>query len=143
MSLTDLKNDLRTGIEGLDYEHRRLVGVMEAICENFERAEAARTVTGWFGELYADVSAHFALEETLMRKSRYAAYRAHKADHERLLERICTMMKSQEEGKCADCGLTLRTCLEAWFGQHAREMDAALANLPAPDQHGTLPVAMR
>jgi hemerythrin-like metal-binding protein len=129
MSLTSLKDNFRTGIKGLDYEHRKLVGVMEAICYNFERAAATGTVSGWFGELYAQVSAHFALEEALMRKERYVAFEAHKADHERLLDQIRTMMESYEDGKCADCGLSLRACLEAWFAGHAKEMDAGLRNL--------------
>jgi hemerythrin len=129
MSLTSLKDGLRTGIDGLDYEHRKLVGVMEAICDNFERAEAAGTVSGWFGELYAEVSAHFALEEALMHKKKYAAYEAHKAHHERLLEQIRSMMESCEAGKCVDCGVSLRACLEAWFAEHVREMDVGLRNL--------------
>ncbi len=129
MSLTSLKDGLETGIKGLDYEHRRLVGAMEEICDNFEQVESRRTVSGWFGELYAETSAHFALEETLMRNSRYAAYETHKADHERLLERIRSMMESYEDGKCLGCNLSLRACLESWFAAHARDMDAGLCNL--------------
>lgn len=129
MSLTSLKNGLRTGIESLDYEHRRLVGVMGLICNNFEQAAPVRTVSNWFGELYADASAHFALEEALMCKSNFATYEAHKADHERLLDRIRNIMEANETGKCANCSVSLRTCLEAWFSKHVREMDTGLSKL--------------
>ena len=59
MSLTSPKNDVNTGIESLDHGRRRLVGVMEIICDNFEHAEITLTASDWFGELYVEVSAHF------------------------------------------------------------------------------------
>lgn len=129
MSLDSLKNDIRTGIDSLDHGHRRLVGVMETICDNFERAEAARTASDWFDELYTEVSAHFALKEAHMGKKGNSSFEAHKADHERLLEQIRSKMESYELGKCAGCGVSLRNCLEAWYAEHAREMDMGLCNL--------------
>ena len=52
MSLSTLKNAVNTGVEGLDREHNRLVGVMQEIAANFERQGTAERVSGWFGELY-------------------------------------------------------------------------------------------
>lgn len=129
MSLVNLKNGLNTGIKGLDYEHRKIVGLMETICDDFSAAEAAGTVSEGFGELFANVSAHFALEETLMRNSGYPGYEAHRAHHEQLLERIRLMMDSWEDGKCVDCGMGLRSCLEDWLSEHVRTMDAGLRDL--------------
>ncbi|MCK5273415.1 MAG: hemerythrin family protein, partial [Alphaproteobacteria bacterium] len=113
MSLNSLKDKLDTGIDSLDYEHRKLVGVMEEICDSFERAESS--VSDLFGRLYAEASAHFALEESIMREKKYAFYDAHKADHEQLLDRIRFMMEAYEAGQCADCGTSLRACLEEWL----------------------------
>ena len=129
MSLTSLKNNLMFGIESLDYEHQRLVGVMETICDNIESKQPSYMISDWFGELYAEVSAHFALEEALMSKKGYVSVEAHKADHERLLELIRSKMESFEKGMCVDCGMSLRTCLEMWYSKHAKEMDVELRNL--------------
>ena len=126
MSLASLKEELRTGIDSLDYEHRKLVGVMEALCDSFDNAPSTGAVSDSFDVLYAQVSAHFAREERLMREKRYAFYDAHKTDHERLLEQIRHMMEAYEEGKCADCGMSLRTCLETWLADHVRNADTAL-----------------
>ncbi len=131
MSLISLKNDLATGIEGLDDEHHNLIELMEAVCESFERADPTDAVSDEFGELYSKVSAHFALEETLMRERKYANYDSHKADHERLLEQIGSMLDACEQGKCVDCGVSIRDCLEKWFAKHAQEMDTDLRNLVA------------
>ena len=129
MSLTSLKDGLRTGINGLDYEHRELVGMMEALCDSFDGAGPSSEVSDLFGALYAEASAHFALEESLMREKKYASYEAHKADHERLLERIRQMMEAYEDGMCEDCGTSLRGCLEAWFAGHVAKADAGLRSL--------------
>ncbi len=129
MSLTSLKDGLRTGINGLDYEHRELVGMMEALCDSFDDAGPSSEVSDLFGALYAEASAHFALEESLMREKKYASYEAHKADHERLLERIRQMMEAYEDGMCEDCGTSLRRWLEAWFAGHVAKADAGLRSL--------------
>jgi hemerythrin-like metal-binding protein len=129
MSLTNLKNGLRTGIDGLDYEHRKLVGVMEALCDSFDHAGSAREVSDLFGALHAEASAHFALEESLMREKKYAFYDAHKADHERLLDKIRFMMEAYEDDMCTDCGVSLRECLHDWLAGHVKYEDAKLSVL--------------
>lgn len=127
MSLNGLKTKLNTGIDSLDYEHRKLVGVMEEICDRYDRAESS--VSDLFGTLYAVTSAHFALEESIMREKKYAFYDTHKADHEQLLDRIRFMMEAYEAGQCADCGTSLRACLEAWFAGHVANADMGLRTL--------------
>lgn len=127
MSLSSLKDKLNTGIESLDYEHRKLVAVMEELCDSYDRDESS--VSELFGRLYAEVSAHFALEESIMREKKYASYDAHKADHEHLLDRIRFMMDAYENGLCADCGTNLRSCLEAWFAGHVADADMGLGTL--------------
>ncbi len=129
MSLTSLKEGLRTGIDGLDYEHRKLVESMEALCDSVDRAGSAREVTDLFAALYAGASAHFALEESIMREKKYAFYEAHKADHERLLDKIRFMMEAYEDGMCTDCGTSLRACLETWFAGHVADADTGLRSL--------------
>jgi hemerythrin-like metal-binding protein len=129
MSLTSLKDGLKTGIDGLDYEHRKLVEVMEALCDSFDRAGSAGEVSDLFAALYTEASAHFALEESIMRGKKYAFYDAHKADHERLLDKVRIMMEAYEDGMCTDCGTSLRGCLETWFANHVADADTRLRSL--------------
>ena len=129
MSMTGLKEGLRTGNVGLDYEHRKLVEAMEVLCGSFSHAETSGETSDLFGVLYATASAHFALEESIMREKKYASYDAHKADHERLLEQIRHMMDAYERGMCKDCAINLRECLVGWFSSHATNADAELRTL--------------
>ncbi|MDH3231628.1 MAG: hemerythrin family protein [Alphaproteobacteria bacterium] len=129
MSLATLKYGFRTGNDRLDCQHRKLIEAMEELCDSFDSAVSTDAVSDCFDALYAQVSAHFALEERLMRERRHASCDAHKADHERLLEQIRHMIEAYEEGKCADCGTSLRACLDTWLSDHVRNADAALRNL--------------
>lgn len=133
MSLDSLKDELKTGVGSLDFEHRTLVGLMEALCERYDEntpsSGPSQPVSDAFGALYAGVSAHFALEERLMRENEFPSYADHKADHEKLLDRIRAMMEAYEGGMCADCGTTLRACLEAWIAGHVAGPDAELRKL--------------
>ncbi len=127
MSLSSLKDKLDTGIDSLDYEHRKLVGVMEELCDSHDRAESS--VSDLFGTLHAKASAHFALEESIMREKKYAFYDTHKADHEQLLDRIRFMMDAYEDGMCKECNTSLRACLEAWLAGHVANADMELSAL--------------
>jgi hemerythrin-like metal-binding protein len=134
MSLATLKSKLQTGIDSIDHEHRELVAAMEELSDCFERLDSSEhsepvdAVSDRFGALYSRVSAHFALEEKLMRKGKYADFKSHKADHEKLLDSIRDMMEAYEQGHCADCARTLRDCLEDWFSGHV-DLDASLNRL--------------
>ncbi len=128
MSLASLKVQLSTGNGGLDYEHRKLVEAMEAICDTFEMSGSEAIAEG-LGLLHAAASAHFALEEMIMRKRKYAGYDAHKADHERLLDQLRAMMEASEAGQCEACRMGLRSCLESWYSGHVTKADAGLRSL--------------
>ncbi len=118
-----------TGIDYIDYEHRRLVELINRICDDLTHAATKDRIADALGQLHAQISAHFALEETLMRERRYDLYEVHKADHEALLEEIRYMMDAFDSGACEHCGKTLEKCLTSWFRKHFRTKDARLESL--------------
>ena len=83
----------------------------------------AENVEAGLGEIHADISAHFALEERLMREARYQEYEDHKEDHEDLLDQIHDLMDSFYEDPEAGQKL-LKTQLSDWFGRHFATFDA-------------------
>ena len=57
--------------------------------EEAMRGNASQTdVIAGLGEIYARISAHFALEEKIMREAAYPDLGSHKADHEQLLDQL-------------------------------------------------------
>ena len=92
MSLIEWREEFSVGDAAVDHEHRQLVelinGLHRALHSGCEREQVIESL----GEVYAQIAAHFALEEKSMRDGGYPHYDEHKADHEALLD-PCERMK--------------------------------------------------
>lgn len=87
-------------------------------------------VAAFLGELHAQISALFALEEQVRRARRWPGYADHKRDHVRLLDQIRDIMDGYEQaGRCdADSlGTALDRGLSEPFRTHDAHRHAALA----------------
>jgi hemerythrin-like metal-binding protein len=123
MPRLEWKEEYGTGIDSVDYEHRQIIETINQTCEALAQTQSTESVLDCLGLLYQRICAHFALEENLMRKAGYHMYSVHKAEHDRLLERIRDMMDAFENGACDTCGKTLEECLLNWFEQHFHAED--------------------
>lgn len=126
MALIEWKEEFNTGVAEVDHEHRHLIDLINRLDERLRHEDSDTTVVEFLGEIFARISAHFALEEKVMRDRRYDAYDEHKADHERLLDVIRDIMDDYETGAYDDVAGTLSEHLERWFGEHFKTMDARL-----------------
>ena len=125
MTLIEWKEQYRLGVPAVDHEHRELVDLINELYSNLTGPGTDITVMDFLGELYARISAHFALEEKIMRDSKYDEYVDHKIDHERLLDDIRDLMDDYEDGVYVDVeGFAGR--LDQWFSEHFRTRDARL-----------------
>ena len=125
MTLIEWKEQYRLGVPAVDHEHRELVDLINELYANLTGPGTDITVMDFLGELYARISAHFALEEKIMRDSKYDEYVDHKIDHERLLDDIRDLMDDYEDGVYVDVeGFAGR--LDQWFSEHFRTRDARL-----------------
>jgi hemerythrin-like metal-binding protein len=114
------------GIPSIDHEHRALVERLNEVFASIEASEANAETLAKIGEVYTWISAHFALEEVIMREHRYDQYEDHKADHERLLDEIRDIMEGCEAGQKPAVDKALSGRLEAWFSDHFKTKDARL-----------------
>jgi hemerythrin len=76
--------------------------------------------------VFARIAAHFALEETVMRKYRYDEYAEHKAEHEQLLDEIRNIMDRNEDSCFGNASEALATTVRDWFVNHFKTRDARL-----------------
>jgi hemerythrin len=129
MPLIDWSDDFETGIGSLDFEHREMIALLNQLAENISSESSRGEVLDFLGEVYAKISAHFALEERVMREHRYAGYQAHKDDHERLLDELREIMELNETAPEAAVRETLSEQLGSWFMVHFHEQDARLHGL--------------
>lgn len=125
MTLIEWKPEYSVGNKEVDHEHYELIALINSLHENIsEGADRDKIVTG-LGEIYAQIAAHFALEEKIMRAAGYAEYEPHKADHESLLDQLIDIIDAVElDGRYDE--VELSTSLERWFSDHFRTHDARL-----------------
>jgi hemerythrin len=110
----------------MDHEHRQLIELIDDLMDKMGSTCTRDLAREFLGEIYARISAHFALEEKVMREVKYDQYGIHKADHEQLLDQIRDIMDQavEEEGYC--CCERLGRDLEDWFAVHFRTHDPRL-----------------
>lgn len=114
-----------TGIVSVDHEHREMIESINGFLATLEGDVVSAAGQETLGEIYANISSHFALEERKMRDMAYAAFDAHKADHERLLDDIRDIM-DHAGAEQTDIIATLPGRLSDWFMGHFSTHDARL-----------------
>lgn len=132
MALIDWDERFCVGIASVDHEHREMIRLINELHAHFG---AGGLVAEFLGEIYTRISAHFALEEKVMRERQYDQYADHKADHERLLDEIRNIMDDvEDQGGYPESVLADR--LRSWFGDHFRTRDARLHRFLEGADHG-------
>ena len=122
MPLIQWRKDFETGVPDVDFEHRELVDLINALGDEVDAHASRQRIQEFLGEVFAKIAAHFALEESIMRKHGYDEYAAHKAEHEILLDEIRDIMDDSE----TDYGQALSTRVSAWFVSHFKTKAARL-----------------
>ena len=125
MSLIPWKEEFSVGVAAVDVEHRELIELINDLDAAMQGQATQTAVVEALGEIYARISAHFALEEKIMRDAVYAEYTAHKQDHEALLDGLLDVIDSVDEGGRYDRAALSRD-LDRWFSDHFRTHDARL-----------------
>lgn len=125
MSLLEWRDEFRIGIDEVDHEHEQLIGLINALHAALGAERSPERIEAFLGEIYARISAHFALEEKDMQARAYPERATHKADHERLLDDLRDIMDQVHyQGVLDDTRFSQR--LAAWFGDHFRTHDVRL-----------------
>lgn len=134
MALIEWRDEYRTGNLGVDYEHEELIRQINAVYELITNQADKDLVIDSLGEIYGSISAHFALEEQMMRRHEYEHYQQHKADHERLLDDIRDITDEFEQTIELDRAKFQRQ-LSDWFQLHFKTHDSQLHNMAGMKGH--------
>ena len=125
MALLVWQDDLDTGIEVIDQQHRRIVEMLNHLYsaqKNMERTVVAEVID----ELIDYTLSHFAFEEELMEEAGYPFCAAHRRVHEVFGKRVGEYRLRFESGE--DITDELRTMLSRWLFNHIRGDDKAYAD---------------
>ncbi len=125
MSLINWREEFNVGVVEVDYEHQELIELINEMHRSVQEGVTRDQVVAGLGEIYAQIAAHFALEEKVMQETRYPAFREHKMDFEALLDDLRDIMDEVEDDGEFD-EKQLATDLDRWFSDHFRTHDAKL-----------------
>lgn len=124
MAYLDWNPAFETGVPGIDYEHRRLVDMLNAINEMISHQAGPREVADVLADFHALASAHFALEEKIMRDQKFAGLQERQQNHYRLLDEVRDIMDDYEDGSLR-AGNSLPETLKQWLAK-AMDVDVQL-----------------
>lgn len=120
------RDDFSVGVASIDHEHRELIEQLNTVIDKLEQGGDRDDILDIIAEVNMGISAHFALEETVMRSHGYDHYADHKGDHEHLLDDIRDIMDAFEDGTYANRKRDLAQRLVDWFLIHSKTRDARL-----------------
>ena len=125
MSLLQWRDEFSVGVPAVDHEHRELIETINELNASAHAGADHAQVVAALGEIYAQISAHFALEERIMRKAHYDGLAEHKAEHEALLDSLRDIMdRVEDDGRYDEASLGRE--LDEWFTLHFKTQDARL-----------------
>ena len=125
MTLIEWKPEFSVHNTAVDHEHRELIQLINDVHTAIGSGADRDRLTAGLGEIYAQIAAHFALEEKKMRDAGYEDFGPHKADHESLLDQLADIIYGVESGKKLD-ERDLSSRLNRWFTEHFGTHDAKL-----------------
>ena len=96
MTLLTWKKEYSVGVPAVDHEHEELIQLINDLHAKVEEGGSTEAIPEFLGEIYAQIAAHFALEERIMREHGYDEYPEHKADHQDLLDGLRDLMDDYE-----------------------------------------------
>ena len=128
----DWRPEFETGDAAIDHEHAALVDLLNEVFARLDAGGPADEIDAFLGEVYARISAHFALEEQVMQSAKYDELAEHKADHEFLLDEVRDLMDAHEDGTYIEFRDAFAERLRSWFVEHFKTRDARLHEVLGP-----------
>jgi hemerythrin len=122
MSFMVWTDELNTGIDIIDNQHRRIVDMINALHDTAKGKE--RDAIGNVIEELVDYTlSHFAFEESLMEEAGYQYVKPHKKVHELFIKRVSEYKMRFTAGE--DIADELNNLLSRWLFNHIKHDDGA------------------
>lgn len=114
-------DDLNTGIEVIDKQHKRIVDYINDL-ENAHQKQDRETVGRVLDDLVDYTLSHFAFEESLQEEAGYKYCKPHKKVHELFVRRVNEYLKRFKLGD--DVTAEIHKLLSSWLINHIKRDDA-------------------
>lgn len=125
MAQIEWNEEFSVGNAAVDQEHEHLIGQINQLYYELNHSADTSTIEAILGDLQADISTHFALEELLMQEANFSELEEHQEDHQHLLDQIHDMIFSFHEDPDSGREMLINK-LSDWFSNHFTSFDARL-----------------
>ncbi|WP_137817794.1 MULTISPECIES: bacteriohemerythrin [unclassified Pseudomonas] len=122
MAYLTWQDDLNTGIQVIDDQHKRIVDMINLLHQAQEHGRSRSEVGDVLNELVDYTLSHFAFEESLLEEAGYEFSRPHKRVHEIFIGRVSDYNLRFKAGE--DITQELIGLLSRWLFNHIRTDDA-------------------
>jgi hemerythrin len=116
-------DNLNTGIQVIDRQHRRIVDYINRLYESHKNGSSKEETGNVIDELIDYTLTHFAFEETMLEDVDYAELDAHKVFHDQFIQQVRELRQRFEEHEPAS--IELNNLMVAWLFNHILHEDAA------------------
>lgn len=116
---------LSVGVEEIDEDHRKLVGIFNILNHAVQDGESPEYLAATLDELINCTVWHFSHEERLMLKHRYPQLAEHRAEHQELIQSAKELRETllRTEQAVADEQILF---LDRWLTEHILTTDSRL-----------------
>ena len=132
-------DDLYTGSNLIDGDHRKLVDLVNAFFQSMQNGQGNGRVSKAMSDLIAYTGEHFGREEAEMARIEYVAALAHQAEHTKLLKQLVEL-KEMLDARGGINVPAVADFLSGWLRDHILKTDMKLA-ATLKQQHSSAPIA--
>jgi hemerythrin-like metal-binding protein len=116
-------SDLSVGVEVLDDDHKRLIGIINQLHYGITVGHDRAILDAVLNELVDYIKFHFAREEGMLIKAGYEATSAHMMEHERFIGQISSVQTRILTSPIGMLDLELMDFLRDWLFSHIMVSD--------------------
>lgn len=127
MAFFEWTDELSTGIELIDSQHKHLVSVINDFYDAVSKGNDEKAIRKAVGNLTYYVRTHFSDEENLMERHNYPQLQLHRRMHERLTEKVRRYAEKLQTGQKI-LSLDMAIFLKGWLENHIAETDKKIGD---------------
>lgn len=131
MSALTMNQNLILGHAKIDGDHQKLFDLINRLAGAMKTGEGKQACGAILNELVSYTRTHFSMEEASMSRHGYPQAAAHKAEHDKFVNKI-QEFKNKFEAGSGVVTIEILTFLRDWLSNHIQKIDKALVGaLPA------------
>mgnify|MGYP001558302938 CR=1 FL=1 len=127
MPLMQWNESLKVGIDAVDGDHQKLVGMVNELFDAMQAGRGKDVLGKVLDELASYTAQHFAREESYFARTGYPDSAAHKKEHDDLRKQVNDVQAKFKSGATATLTIDVLNFLRDWLVKHIKGSDMKYA----------------